>query len=82
MVVRKLIVGFVVVTVNGGELRLGIINRSRLIMKRVDEFFFVAKTSTRRISLVLFPHLSDLREIHRVIRNASSFLIPISKLRY
>lgn len=81
VVVREHIV-VVVVTVNRRELSLGIIDRSGLIMKRVNELFFVAKTSSRRISLVQFPHLSDLCKIHWVIRNCSSFLIPISKLWY
>lgn len=62
--VRELIVGYVVVTVDSCELSLSFINRSRLIVKWVNEVLFIAKTGSRRISLVLFPHLSDLGEIH------------------
>lgn len=58
--VGELIVGYVVVTVDSRELSLSFINRSRLIMKRVNEVLFIAKTDTGRISLVQFPHLSDL----------------------
>lgn len=46
---------------------------------RINEVFFVSKTCSGDISLVLLPHFSDFGEVHGVIRQLS-LLIPVPKL--
>lgn len=46
---------------------------------RRDEFFLVPKTSSRWIPLVLLPHLSYFREVHRIVRQRS-LLVPVPEL--
>lgn len=45
----------------------------------VNEVFFISKTCSRGISLVLLPHFSDFGEVHGVIRQ-HSLLIPVPEL--
>lgn len=46
---------------------------------RINEVFFVSKTCSGDISLVLLPHFSDFGEVHGVIGQLS-LLIPVPKL--
>lgn len=46
---------------------------------RRDEFFLISKTSSRWIHLVLLPHLSYFREVHRIVGQCS-LLVPVPEL--